>query len=251
MADEQTTPTATMEGEKRRSGKLRHKPSRRVLANREKASKEPMDAASAMAVVKRFEGTKFDQAVDVVFHLGIDTKHADQLVRGSVSLPKGIGKSKRVIAFCPSDVVADAKAAGAIEAGGEELVSKIEKGWFDFDVAIASPDMMRVISKLGRVLGPKGLMPSPKAGTVTKNVAEAVKEYSAGKLEYRADKGGNVHVTIGKMSFPEGDLLANYEHLLKTIEKAKPAAVKGTYIKSIHVSGTMTPGVKIRYSEAE
>lgn len=255
MADEQTTaapaPQAQTEEAARRKGKLRHKPSRRMNANLEKASMEPVEAATAMSAVKRFDGTKFDQAVDVVFNLGIDTKHADQLVRGSVSLPKGIGKTKRVIAFCTTEHEADAKAAGAIEAGGEELVSKIEKGWFEFDVAVASPDMMRVISKLGRTLGPKGLMPSPKAGTVTKDVVDAVKEYSAGKVEYRADKGGNVHATIGKMSFAEGDLLANFEHLLKTIEGAKPAAVKGTYIKSISVSGTMTPGIRIKYSEGE
>lgn len=255
MADEQTTaspaPKPQMEEAKRRKGKLRHKPSRRMNTNLEKASQEPVEAATAMSAVKRFDGTKFDQSVDVVFNLGIDTKHADQLVRGSVSLPKGIGKTKRVIAFCTSEHQAEAKAAGAIEAGGEELVSKIEKGWFDFDVAVASPDMMRVISKLGRVLGPKGLMPSPKAGTVTKDVVDAVKEYSAGKVEYRADKGGNIHATIGKMSFPEGDLLANFEHLLKTVENAKPAAVKGIYIKGISVSGTMTPGIRIKYSEGE
>lgn len=256
MADEQNfdavkaAPSA--EESKRRAGKLRHKPSKRAKGNLSKASKEPMDAASAMSAVKKFEGTKFNESVDVVFHLGIDTKHADQLVRGSVSLPKGIGKTKRVVAFCTTDVEADAKAAGAVEAGGEELVAKIEKGWFDFDVAVASPDMMRVISKLGRVLGPKGLMPSPKAGTVTKDVVEAVKDYSAGKVEYRADKGGNIHATIGKMNFPEGDLLANFEHLLRTVEQAKPAAVKANYIKSIHVSGTMTPGIRIKYSsEAE
>jgi large subunit ribosomal protein L1 len=244
------TAGASQEEGKRRKGKLHFKPSKRMKTNFEKASREPMEAASAMAAVKRFQGTKFDQAVDVVFHLGIDTKQADQLVRGSVSLPKGIGKTKRVVAFCTSDQVDAAKAAGAVEAGGEDLVSKIEKGWFDFDVAVASPDMMRVISKLGRVLGPKGLMPSPKAGTVTKDVVEAVKDYSAGKVEYRADKGGNVHATIGKMSFPEGDLLENFEHLLKTIEGAKPQSVKHNYIKSISISGTMTPGIRIKYSDA-
>ncbi len=240
----------TMDEGKRRKGKLHFKPSKRTVANLEKASKDPMEAASAMSAVKRFQGTKFNQSVDVVFHLGIDTKQADQLIRGSVSLPKGIGKTKRVIAFCTSDQVDAAKAAGAVEAGGEDLVTKIEKGWFEFDVAVASPDMMRVISKLGRVLGPKGLMPSPKAGTVTKDVVDAVADYAAGKVEYRADKGGNVHATIGKMSFPEGDLLENFEHLLKTIEGAKPASVKHNYIKSISISGTMTPGIRIKYSDA-
>lgn len=255
MADETTAPAkaapkTTMDEGKRRSGKLHFKPSKRTKGNIEIAPKEPMDAAGAMAAVKKFKGTKFDQSVDVVFHLGIDTKQADQLIRGSVSLPKGIGKTKRVVAFCTSDLVGAAKAAGAVDAGGEDLVARIEKGWFDFDVAIASPDMMRVISKLGRVLGPKGLMPSPKAGTVTKDVVEAVADYSAGKVEYRADKGGNVHTTIGKISFPPGDLLANFEHMLKTVEHARPASVKQNYIKSITVSGTMTPGIRIKYSES-
>ncbi|MEO1584811.1 MAG: 50S ribosomal protein L1 [Planctomycetota bacterium] len=240
------------DGPKHRRGKLRHRMSKRSKANVAKASRDPVDAATAMSHVKRFDGTKFDQSVDVVFHLGVDTRQADQQIRGAVSLPKGIGKAKRVIAFCKDDDVQAAKDAGAIEAGGAELVTKIEKGWFEFDVAVATPDMMREISKLGRVLGPKGLMPSPKAGTVTKDVATAVQEYSAGKVEYRADKSGNVHATIGKMSFPEGDLLANFEHLLRTIEAAQPSGLKSAYIKSIHVSGTMTPAVKIRYGvEAE
>lgn len=259
MADEKTAPAAapapapkaavSADEGRRRKGKLHFRPSKRTKANIEKAPKEALEPSSAMAAVKKYKATKFDQSVDVVFHLGIDTKQADQLIRGSVSLPKGIGKTKRVVAFCTPDLVAAAKAAGAVDAGGEDLVNKIDKGWFDFDVAIASPDMMRVISKLGRVLGPKGLMPSPKAGTVTKDIVEAVTDYSAGKLEYRADKGGNIHATIGKMSFPEGDLLTNFEHLLKTIEQARPSSVKHGYIKSITISGTMTPGVRIKYTD--
>lgn len=212
---------------------------------------EPQPMATAVAAVKKFKAPKFDQTVEVCIHLGIDPKQADQAIRGSVALPKGIGKSKRVIAFCGPQVVDDAKGAGAIEAGGEELVSKIEKGWFDFDVAVASPDMMRVISKLGRVLGPKGLMPSPKAGTVTQDIAQAVKDYSAGKVEYRNDKGGNVHVPIGKMSFPAGDLLANLEHFVSLIEKARPSSVKGQFIKKIAISGTMTPSVLITPPSAQ
>ena len=239
------------DGPKHRRGKLYHRPSKRSRANLAQAKGEAVDAATAMAHVKRFAGPKFDQSVDVVFHLGIDTRQADQQIRGSVSLPKGIGKAKRVVAFCQEDVVAAAKAAGAIEAGGEDLVAKIEKGWMEFDVAVASPEMMRVISKLGRVLGPKGLMPSPKAGTVTKDVAQAVEEYAAGKLEYRADKSGNVHATIGKMSFPEGDLLENFEHLLATIEKAQPKGLRHQYVKSIHISGTMTPSVKVRHGAVD
>lgn len=206
---------------------------------------EPIEVSAALTAVKKFTATKFDQSVEICMHLGVDVKHADQMIRGSVSLPKGIGKSKKVIAFCAPEHVKDALAAGAIEAGGDELVSKVKGGWFDFDVAIASPDMMRVMSVLGKVLGPKGLMPSPKNGTVTPKVTEAVKDFAAGKLEYRADKGGNVHAIIGKMSFSEADLLENYNHFVTTIEKARPSTVKGQYVKKITLSGTMTPGVQV------
>lgn len=219
--------------------------SKRAKENAKLVPSAPLEADAAFAALKKFIPTKFDQAVEVCMHLGVDVKHADQMVRGSVSLPKGIGKAKRVIAFCASDQVKDCLAAGAVEAGGEELMTKVNGGWFDFDVAIASPDMMRVISKLGRVLGPKGLMPSPKNGTVTPKVADAVGEFAAGKVEYRADKGGNVHAVIGRMSFSEGDLLENYGHFIETIEKARPAAVKGEYVKRITISGTMTPGVQV------
>jgi large subunit ribosomal protein L1 len=225
------------------------------LSKRQKANvglkpAEPLPAADAVAALKKFQGPKFDQTVNVVLHLGIDPKQADQAMRGSISLPRGIGKTKRVVAFCQSDVVSKALAAGAVKAGGEELVAEIEKGWMDFDVAVASPDMMRVISKLGRVLGPKGLMPSPKAGTVNPNIPEAVKEYSAGKVEYRADAGGNVHAVIGKMSFPASDLAENLEHFIKTIERAKPPTAKGVYIKRITVAGAMTPGVDVKHVAA-
>ena len=206
---------------------------------------EPLEAPEALAAVKKFKATKFDQSVEICMHLGVDVKHADQMIRGSVSLPKGIGKSKRVIAFCAPEHVKAALEAGAVEAGGDDLVNKVKGGWFDFDVAVASPDMMRVMSILGKVLGPKGLMPSPKNGTVTPKVAEAVKDFSAGKLEYRADKGGNVHAILGKMSFSEADLLENYNHFVTTIEKARPSTVKGQYVKKITLSGTMTPGVRV------
>lgn len=224
--------------------------SKRAKENAKLAPREALEANEAFAALKKFVPTKFDQAVEVCMHLGVDVKHADQMVRGSVSLPKGIGKAKRVIAFCDASQVAACKAAGAIEAGGEDLMQKVDGGWFEFDVAVASPDMMRVISKLGRVLGPKGLMPSPKNGTVTPKVAEAVGEFAAGKVEYRADKGGNVHAVIGRMSFPEGDLLENYNHFVQTIEKARPSAVRGEYVKRITVSGTMTPGVQIKTAVA-
>ncbi len=223
---------------------------KRSRANAELKPKTELPPAEAVSALKKFKMPKFDQTVNVCMHLGIDTTQADQAMRGSISLPKGIGKTKRVVAFCQSDVTAKAMAAGAIKAGGEDLVAEIEKGWMDFDVAVASPDMMRVISKLGKVLGPKGLMPSPKAGTVTPNVADAVKEYAAGKVEYRADKAGNVHAVIGKMSFPEADLVANLEHFIKTIEKAKPATSKGIYIKKITISGAMTPGVQLKHVAA-
>jgi large subunit ribosomal protein L1 len=224
--------------------------SKRVRANQELAPQEPLELPAAVAALKKFKAPKFDQTVDVVIHLGIDVKQADQGIRGSVALPKGIGKNKRVVAFCREDVAKLAKAAGAVEAGAEELVAKIEAGWMDFDVAVASPDMMRVVSKLGKTLGPKGLMPSPKSGTVTPDVAAAVKEYSAGKVEYRNDKSGNIHAVIGKMSFPEADLAANLEHFIRTIEKAKPSAAKGIYIKKISISGTMTPGVQVKIAQA-
>ena len=222
--------------------------SKRTRANLELKPADPLLPVEAVAALKKFKAPKFDQTVNICMHLGIDTAQADQAMRGSISLPKGIGKTKRVVAFCQSDVVAKALAAGAVKAGGEELVAEIEKGWMDFDVAVASPDMMRVISKLGKTLGPKGLMPSPKAGTVNPNVVEAVKEYSAGKVEYRADKAGNVHAVIGKMSFPDPDLVQNLEFFVKTIEKARPPTAKGVYIKKITVSGAMTPGVEIKHT---
>lgn len=219
---------------------------KRRRENVQKRPAAPVPASEAFSTLKSFKAPKFDQTVEVVFSLGIDPKQADQALRGSVAMPKGIGKSKRVIAFCPYEKIDEAKAAGAVEAGGADLVQKIEKGWFDFDVAVASPDMMREISKLGRVLGPKGLMPSPKAGTVTPDVAAAVKEYAAGKVEYRNDKTGNVHAPIGKMSFSASDLQENFEHFLKVIESARPSSVKGVYIKKVAVSGTMTPSVLIQ-----
>ena len=224
--------------------------SKRSKENAKLVPSAPLEANEAFAALKKFIPTKFDQAVEICMHLGVDVKHADQMVRGSVSLPKGIGKSKRVIAFCSSDQAKACIEAGAVEAGGEELMQKVNGGWFDFDVAIASPDMMRVISKLGRVLGPKGLMPSPKNGTVTPKVVDAVREFAAGKVEYRADKGGNVHAVIGRMSFSEGDLLENYNHFVETIEKARPSTVKGEYVKKITISGTMTPGVQVAAAAA-
>ena len=207
---------------------------------------QPQPLSDAVAKIKSFKDTKFDQSVDICIHLGIDPKQADQMVRGSLSLPHGIGKTKRVIAFCGADKVDEAKKSGASEAGGEELVKKIEGGWMDFDVAIATPDMMKIVSKLGRALGPKGLMPSPKSGTVTPHVAQAVKEYAAGKVEFRNDAGGNVHAVVGKKSFETNKLIENAKAFINTIEKMKPAATKGHYIKKVTLSGTMTPGVQVQ-----
>jgi large subunit ribosomal protein L1 len=219
--------------------------SKRTRANRAMTPQEPQAPEAAVKALKSFKVTKFDQTVEVCVWLGIDPKQADQQLRGSVSLPRGVGKTARVICFCQEDKADAARKAGAIEAGGEALVEKIKGGWMDFDVAVASPDMMRVVSQLGRVLGPKGLMPSPKAGTVTPDVVTAVKEYAAGKVEYRSDSGGNVHCVIGKMSFPEQDLLENLNHFLGLIQRIRPSSAKGQYIRKVTLSGTMTPGIRI------
>jgi large subunit ribosomal protein L1 len=207
--------------------------------------KQPVPLAEAIRRVKAFKPLKFDQSIEIVVQLGIDPKQADQTVRGAVSLPHGIGKTKRVIAFCGEDQVAAAKEAGAVEAGGEELVKKIESGWMDFDVAVASPDMMRLVARLGKVLGPKGLMPSPKSGTVTPKVADAVREFAAGKVEFRNDAGGNVHAVIGKQSFPAEKLQENTEAFINHLLRLKPASAKGQYVKKVAISGTMTPSVLV------
>ncbi|HEX7010069.1 MAG TPA: 50S ribosomal protein L1 [Phycisphaeraceae bacterium] len=207
--------------------------------------KQPVPLTEAIQRVKAFKPLKFDQSIDIVVQLGIDPKQADQTVRGAVSLPHGIGKTKRVIAFCGEDQVAAAKEAGAVEAGGEELIKKVEGGWMEFDVAVASPDMMRLVARLGKVLGPKGLMPSPKSGTVTPKVADAVREYAAGKVEFRNDAGGNVHAVIGKQSFATEKLQENAEAFINHLLRLKPASAKGQYVKKVAISGTMTPGVLV------
>ena len=224
------------------------KPPKRAAANGQIAAKlptGPRPIAEAVKAIKSFKGPRFDQSVEVCVHLGIDPRQADQQLRGSISMPKGVGKTARVVCFCNEDLAKTATEAGAIEAGGEDLIERIQGGWMEFDVAVASPDMMRLVSKLGRTLGPKGLMPSPKAGTVTKDVATAVKEYSAGKLEYRNDDGGNVHCVIGKMSFPDEDIIENFTHFMDTIDRLRPVSTKGQYIKKCVITGTMTPGVPV------
>ena len=219
--------------------------SKRRKANLTATSKAVMSPAEAVAALRKFKTPKFDQTVNVVMHLGIDPKQADQIIRGSIGLPHGTGKTARVVCFCNSDKAAAAKAAGAVEAGADDLVAKIEGGWMDFDVAVASPDMMRVVSKLGKVLGPKGLMPSPKAGTVAPDVVNAVKEYANGKQEYRNDDGGNVHGVIGKLSFADAKLVENLEAFIANINKIKPSSSKGTYIKKCVIAACMSPGVQV------
>src|SRR5687768_18011254 len=206
----------------------------------------PVAVEAAVDVVKTFKATKFDQTVELIVSLGIDPKQADQMIRGSLSLPHGVGKTKRVIAFCPEHLVEPAKAAGAIRAGGQDLVQAIEKeGFTEFDVAISTPDMMRFVGRLGKVLGPKGLMPSPKAGTVTADIANAVREYAAGKVEYRNDTGGNVHSVVGKVSFEKQKLAENINAMVGQIRKMKPATCKGAFFKKVVLKATMTPAVQL------
>ena len=199
----------------------------------------------AVALVKKTAATKFDSTVEVAFRLGVNPKYPDQQVRGALVLPNGTGKSKTVMVFAKGPKVAEAEAAGADFVGGEEYVDKIKNGWMAFDVCIATPDMMGVVGRLGKILGPRGLMPNPKVGTVTMDVTRAVKESKAGKIEYRTDKSGNVQAPIGKASFTEEQLLQNYMTLADTLVKVKPAGAKGQYMRTITMSCTMGPGVKV------
>ncbi|GAX62248.1 50S ribosomal protein L1 [Candidatus Scalindua japonica] len=200
----------------------------------------------AVSIVKACKQAKFDEMVDIVMKLGVDPKHSDQLVRGSFSLPKGIGKEVRVVVFASGeDKLGLARTAGAVEAGSDDLLKKVEGGWLDFDVAIATPDMMGKVGKLGRVLGPQGKMPSPKSGTVTNDILNAVKEFKEGKIEYRTDAGGNVHVPVGKVSFHDEDLIENIESFIKHIVGNRPPAAKGTFVQKISISSSMGPGVRV------
>ncbi len=204
------------------------------------------EAADALALVVKTASAKFDETVELHVKLGVDSRHADQQVRGAIVLPNGTGKTRKVLVFAKDAKVDEALAAGADYVGGMELVEKITKeNWFDFDVVVASPDMMGIVGRLGKVLGPKGLMPSPKAGTVTPNVAQAVKEVKAGKIEYRLDKTNIIHCPIGKVSFGADKLKENFDALIGAVIKAKPAAAKGQYIRSCVVASTMGPGVKV------
>jgi large subunit ribosomal protein L1 len=210
------------------------------------AEKKLLPVGEAVAILKTFNTTKFDQSVEIAIRLGVDTTQADQLVRGSIVLPHGLGKTLRVIVFAKGDKVDEAKAAGADEIGGPELAEKIKGGWTEFDVCIAAPDMMGVVGPLGKVLGPRGLMPSPRAGTVTPDVGKVVKEYKAGKIEFRTAKDGNVQAAVGKLSFDAPKLAENITAFINHVVSLKPATVKGQYIKGIAISATMSPSVRIQ-----
>lgn len=208
-------------------------------------TKETISLEKAVERLKQFGNTKFDQAVEIHMRLGVDPKQADQIVRGSVVLPHGIGKDQRVLVFAKGDMAAAATAAGADFVGQEELANKVKDGWTDFDVCIAAPDMMGLVGPLGRVLGPRGLMPSPRAGTVTPDVAKVVKEYKAGKVEFRNDNGGIVHAVVGKASFDAAKLKENIEAFVNYVLGLKPHSVKGVYVKSVALCATMSPSVRI------
>ena len=213
--------------------------------------KPAYNLADAMPVVKKAAFAKFNETVEVAIRLGVDPKHADQMVRGTVVLPHGLGKSKRVIVIASGDKVREAREAGADEVGGDDLVQKIQGGWLEFDAVIATPDMMKSVGRLGKVLGPRGLMPNPKTGSVTLDVARSVKEVKAGKVEFRVDKTGIIHCPVGKVSFEATQLAENAQALILSVIKAKPATAKGRFVRSIVVSSTMGPGVPIDLASVE
>jgi len=208
-------------------------------------SKKLYDTDEAIELLKKTASAKFDETIEVAIKLGVDPKHADQQVRGAVVLPHGTGKTQTVLVFAKGEKAKEAEAAGADFVGADELVAKIQGGWTDFDVAVATPDMMGTVGRLGKILGPKGLMPNPKVGTVTLDVTRAINEIKAGKIEYRTDKAGNIHAPIGKASFDNDKIIENFQTLVDTLVKVKPAAAKGQYMRSITVSTTMGPGVKV------
>ena len=222
----------------------KHSKRYRGLAEKQTAQ-APLPLGEAVSLLKQFATTKFDQTVEIHMRLGIDPKQADQIVRGSVVLPHGIGRSQRVIVFAKGDLVDVAKRAGADEVGQEDMAEKIKGGWVDFDVCIAAPDMMGIVGPLGRILGPRGLMPSPRAGTVTPDVGKVVSEYKAGKVEFRNDAGGNIHAVVGKLSFDAQRLQENVQAFIDHIVSLKPNTVKGTYVRSIAVCATMSPGIRV------
>lgn len=224
---------------------------KKYLAARQQVAVRPHQLAEAVPLLQKVKYTKFDETVDLSMRLGVDPKHADQMVRGTVVLPHGLGKSKRVLAIAGGEKQKEAQEAGADVVGGEEMVEKIQGGFMDFDAVVATPDMMRAVGRLGKVLGPRGLMPNPKTGTVTFEIAKAVKEIKAGKVEFRVDKTGIIHAPVGKTSFPTDHLIANAQALLESVIKAKPATAKGKYLRSVTLSSTMGPGITIDTAQVE
>jgi large subunit ribosomal protein L1 len=224
---------------------------RKYQAARQQVPARPHTIEEAVPLIQKVKYSKFDETVELSVRLGVDPKHSDQMVRGTVVLPHGLGKSKRVLVIAGTDKQREATDAGADEVGGEELVERIMGGWMAFDSVVATPDMMRAVGRLGKVLGPRGLMPNPKTGTVTADVARAVQEIKAGKVEFRVDKAGVVHAPVGKVSFAADRLIANAHALMETIVKAKPAAAKGKYLRSVTMSSTMGPGVAIDASHVD
>jgi large subunit ribosomal protein L1 len=230
---------------------MARKPGKNMEKARKLVEPRPHSLAEAAELLKKAHFVKFDETVELVVNLGVDPKHSDQMVRGTVVLPNGLGKSKRVLAIAGGEKVREAQEAGADFVGGEDMVQKIQEGWTDFDAVIATPDMMKSVGRLGKVLGPRGLMPNPKTGTVTFEVARAVQEIKAGKVEFRVDKSGIVHSPVGKISFDAPKLAENALALLAAIQKAKPAAAKGKYVKKITLTSTMGPGIPVDLAEAE
>jgi large subunit ribosomal protein L1 len=224
---------------------------KKYQAARKQVTRRPYSIEEAVPLVQKVKYAGFDETVEVAVRLGVDPKHSDQMVRGTVVLPYGLGKSKRVLVIANAEKQREAREAGADEVGGEELVERITGGWMDFDAVVATPDMMRAVGKLGKVLGPRGLMPNPKTGTVTVDIAKAVQEIKAGKVEFRVDKAGIVHAPIGKISFATDRLVANAHALMDSIVRAKPAAAKGKFLKSVTMSSTMGPGVDIDTTKVE
>jgi large subunit ribosomal protein L1 len=224
---------------------------KKYTAARQQVPAKMHSIEEAVPLIQKVKYTKFDETVEMSVRLGVDPKHSDQMVRGTVVLPHGLGKSKRVLVIANAEKQREAKEAGADEIGGEELVDRIMGGWMDFDAVVATPDMMRAVGKLGKVLGPRGLMPNPKTGTVTLEVTKAVQEIKAGKVEFRVDKAGIVHAPIGKISFAKERLIANAHALMENIVKAKPSTAKGKYLKSVTMSSTMGPGVDIDTSHVD
>jgi large subunit ribosomal protein L1 len=227
------------------------KPGKKIVNARKHIEARPYMLVEAAEALKKAHFVKFDETVDLVLNLGVDPKHSDQMVRGTVVLPHGLGKSKRVIVIATGEKVREAEEAGADFCGGEELVQKIQEGWTDYDAVIATPDMMKSAGRLGKVLGPRGLMPNPKTGTVTFDIAKAVREIKAGKVEFRVDKAGIVHAAVGKISFDAQKLAENAQALLGAVVKAKPAVAKGKYVKKVTLTSTMGPGILINESEVD